>query len=162
MNIVFAMDGVLRSNTGELVTDGLILFKAMKVVGRVVLLTEMDRSMAEVWLMMNHLEDYDDLITNDVAIDPQEPLRNRQIAVARTRGVINFYIDADPSMVAEAMRLGITALLFTTPSYSRPEFRPDAPKGVRRWDDITAEKTRQQAMKAVDARLRNDDLSHFE
>jgi len=73
------------------------------------------------------------------------------------------YVDADPTVVAEALRMGITSLLFSSPQYSRPEFRPDAPKEIRRWDDIVSERTRQQAMKAVDARFSNqDDLVNFE
>lgn len=162
MNIVLSLDGVLRSDTGDLVTDGLFMYRSMKVLGRVILLTSMDRQMAEVWLMMHNMSDYDELIDSSVALDPSEKLRHRQLAVARTRGEITMYVDADPSMVAESLRLGITSLLFSSPQYSRPEFRPDAPKGVRRWDDLVGERTRQQALKAADYRLQQDDLASFE
>ena len=76
--------------------------------------------------------------------------------MARAKGAVHLYVDADPAMVAEALRLGIPTLLSSSPSYARPEFRPDAPKGVRRWDDLMAERTRQQAMLAVDHRVKQE------
>jgi hypothetical protein len=162
MNIVMSMDGVLRSDTGEFLPDGLIVYRAFKSIARVVLLTSMEAKKAETWLAMNKMPDFDDLIDNSVKVDPTERLKDRQIKVARSRGSIEFYVDADPLMVAEAMRLGIPALLMTTPAYIRPEFRPDAPKGVRPWDEIVAETNRQQAMKAVDYRIKDPDLANFE
>ena len=162
MNIVFCLDGVLRSETGDFVSDGLILYRSLHTVGRVVLLTSLDRTAADVWLMLHNLSDYDDVIDSSALLDPAENLRTRQLQVARSRGSIDFYVDADPGMVAEAFQQGITSLLFSIPKYARPEFRPDAPKGIRKWDDIVAERTRQQAMKSADSRIRNDDRIGFE
>ena len=162
MNTSIAMDGVLRGDTGDLIIDGLMVYRAFKVLGRVTLFTDLPRSMAEVWLIMHGMPDFDDLIDSSVRIDPKEPLRYRQIAVTRSNGPINMYIDADPSVVAEAMRLGIPTMLYSSPQYVRPEFRPDAPKGVRKWDDLVNERSRQQAMKAVDPRLKDEEFSTFE
>lgn len=162
MNTVLYLDGVLRSDTGDLIPDGLILYRSLKTVGRVTILTGLDRTAADVWLLMHNMSDYDDIIDNSVEIDPDEPLKVRQVSVARSRGVIDLYLDADPGMVAEAFRLGIVSLLFLVPKYARPEFRPDAPKGVRPWDELVAERTRQQVMRQADNRLRNDELVNFE
>jgi hypothetical protein len=157
MNIVMSLDGVLRSDTGELVTDGLVMYRAFKILGRVTLITSLAENMARVWLMMHNLSDYDLLLDSSSSLDPAETLKQRQLAIARSRGTANIYVDADPGMAAEAIRLGITSVLISTPYYSRPEFRPDAPKGVRRWADIVEERTRQQALKAADTRLKMDD-----
>jgi hypothetical protein len=162
MNTAISMDGVLRGDTGDLIIDGLMVYRAFKVLGRVTLFTAIPRSMAEVWLIMHGMSDFDDLLDGTVRIDPKEPLRYRQIAVTRANGPINMYIDADPSVVAEAMRLGIPTMLYSSPQYVRPEFRPDAPKGVRKWDDLVNERSRQQAMKAVDPRLKDEEFSTFE
>lgn len=162
MNIVLCLDGVLRDATGGLVLDGIPVYRAMKQIGRVVLITDMDRPTAEAWCAINGLSDYDDLLGVEVLLDPDETLRHRQIARARALGQVHLYVDGDPSAVAEALRLGIPTLLSSTPSYARPEFRPDAPKGVRRWDDIVAERTRQQAMIAVDRRVKQDEYAGFE
>ena len=156
MNVALALDGVLRNDVGEVVLDGLPVYRAFKAVARVILLTDLERPAAEAWCAMNRVYDYDDLIGPEVTLDPAEPLRHRQIAVARAKGAVHLYVDADPAMVAEALRLGIPTLLSSSPSYARPEFRPDAPKGVRRWDDLMAERTRQQAMLAVDHRVKQE------
>ena len=162
MNIALCMDGVLRGDTGDLIADGLIVYRSLRSVGRVVILTSLDRQAAEVWLMLHNLSDYDDLIDESVAIDPEEPLRMRQLSVARSRGTVDVLVDADPEVVAEGFRRGMTCLLFLVPKYARPEFRPDAPKGVRKWEDMVAERTRQQAMKSADSRMKDDDLVNFE
>jgi hypothetical protein len=162
VNVVLALDGVLRNEVGEMILDGIPVYRAFKQVSRVVLLTDMERKSAEAWCAVNHVFDYDDLIGPEVILDPAEPLRLRQIAVARQRGQVHLYVDGDPSMVAEALRLGIPTLLSSSPAYARPEFRPDAPKGIRRWDDLVGEVTRQQAMKAVDYRLNDPELAAFE
>lgn len=162
MNIVLSVDGVLRSATGELIVDGLILYRALKNIGRVVLLTEEDRQMIEVWLMQHNLSDYDDLIDETASVDPDEPLRFRQLSVARNKGVVSMYVDANPSYVAEGLRRGMTSILFNCPEYVRPEYQPDRVKGVRPWDEIVAERNRQQALKAADVRLKNRDFVAFE
>lgn len=113
--------------------------------------------------MVHKLNNYDDIIDDSVVVDPAEPLKFRQLSVARTRGTVDLYIDGDPGVIAEAMRRGIPSLLFSSPQYVRPEFRPDAPKGVRAWDELIGERNRQQAMIAVDERVKSSDLlANFE
>lgn len=162
MNIAMSLDGVIRSDTGDLIPNGLIVYRGFHSLGRVILLTELDRTRAEAWCVLHNMSDYDDLIDDSVTVDPHEPLRIRQLHVARSKGPIDFYVDASPRWAAEAFRMGMTSMLFSHPSYARPEFRPDAPKGVRPWDELIAERTRQQAMIAADRRLKNDELVNFE
>lgn len=163
MNTVLSLDSVLRTDTGELILNGIPVYRAFKSVGRVTLLSSMDGKSTEVWCMVHKLNNYDDLIDNLVVIDPDEPLKFRQLSVARTKGTIDMFVDGDPAAVAEAMRRGIPALLFSSPQYVRPEFRPDAGTGVRPWDELMAERSRQQAMIAVDERARTSDLmANFE
>ena len=162
MNTLLSLDGVMRSSTGDVVFGGVATYRAFKAVGRVTLLTVMERRLADAWCLTNNVSDYDDLIDASVEVDPDETLRFRQLSVARTRGTVDLYIDAEPTYVAEGLRRGMTALLFSQPSYARPEFRPDAPKGVRPWDELIAERTRQQAMIATDSRLFDDDPGRYE
>jgi hypothetical protein len=163
MNTLLSLDSVLRSDTGELILNGIPVYRAFKSIGRVTLLSSTDREMTEAWCLIHKLNNYDDLIDNTVVIDPDEPLKFRQLSVARTKGSVDLYVDGDPGAVAEAMRRGIPAMLFSSPKYVRPEFRPDAPKAVRPWDELMAERTRQQAMFAVDERVtKPDELANFE
>jgi hypothetical protein len=162
MNIVVSLDGVLCGATGDLVQKGFLVYRAMKSLGRVVLVTEMPRQRAEGWLMVNNILDYDDLLDAGVEIDPQEGLRERQLAVAANRGPISLYIDADPVRAAAALERGICTLLFAESAYSHYAFRPDADRTVRPWDELVAERTRQQALLATDPRVRPMDLGVWE
>lgn len=163
MNTVLSLDSVLRSDTGELILDGIPVYRAFKAVGRVTILSSSDAQTTEVWCMIHKLNNYDDIIDNSVVVDPAEPLKFRQLSVARTKGVVNMFVDGDPAVVAEAMRRGIPSMMFSSPKYVRPEFRPDSSKTVRPWDELVAEKTRQQAMITADARAHQSDaLANFE
>lgn len=162
MNALLSLDGVLRSPTGDVIAAGIVTYRAFKAVGRVILATSLERRQADAWCLTNNLMDHDDLIDGTVALDPDEPLRFRQLSIARARGAVDIYIDADPAYVAEGLRRGMTSLLFSQPSYARPEFRPDAPRGIRPWEELIAERTRQQAMIASDSRLFDDDPGGFE
>lgn len=162
MNIALSLDGVLRGPTGELVQKGLILYRAMKSVGRVILLTELERERAEGWLTINNVIDYDDLIDNSVVVDPAEDLRERQIRVLLSRGPVSLYVEADPARSATGLTLGLSTVLFVESEYSHYAFRPDSSKTVRPWDELVAERTRQQAMIATDKRLRPAEIGEYE
>jgi hypothetical protein len=162
MNIVVSLDGVLCGPTGDLVQKGLIVYRAMKAMGRVVLVTEMSRQRAEGWLLINNVIDYDDLLSDSVEIDPKDDLRDRQLEVAANRGPISLYVEADPQRAATALARGLTTLLFVESEYSHYAFRPDASKTVRPWDEVVAERTRQQALKATDPRVRPAEMGTWE
>lgn len=162
MNVVLNIDGILRDDSGVLKTDGLLFYKIAKSACRVVLLSSMPIDMATAWLAMNHIADYDDIIPPIEGFEGYD-LTIRQIEVARSQGEITYYVDADPSVVTAALRLGICSLLFASPVYGRSEFRPDAPKGFRKsWAQIAEEKNKQLALKAADTRLRMNENSRFE
>ena len=88
MNIVVSLDGVLCGPTGDLVQKGLVVYRAFKSLGRVILLTEMTTQRAEGWLTINNIPDYDDLIDCSVEIDPKQDLRERQLEVVMSRGPV--------------------------------------------------------------------------
>lgn len=162
MNIALSLDGVLCGPTGDLVQKGLIVYRSMKSMGRVLLLTEMSSKRAAGWLMMNNISDYDDLIDSSVEIDPDQDLRERQIEVVLARGPVSLYIDADPERASLGLSRGISTLLFAESEYSHFAFRPDARKSVRPWDELVAEKNRQQAMRATDARSNAAEMGSWE
>jgi len=162
MNIAFALDGALSTPTGDLVQKSLILYRALKCVGRVVLLTDMARPQAEAWLMVNNIVDYDDLIDNSVEVDPEQDLRERQLQVLSSRGPIYLYVEAHPTRAETGLRMGISTVLFAESEYSHFLFRPDARKGARPWDELVAERTRQQALIATDHRVVAMEMGQWE
>ena len=162
MNIVVSLDGVLCGPTGDLVQKGLVVYRAFKALGRVVLLTGMTTQQAEGWLMINNIPDYDDLIDSSVVIDPKQDLRERQLEVVMSRGPVSLYIDSDPERATMALKRGISTMLFAESEYSHFKFRPDVPKSVRPWDELVAERTRQQALLSTDARTKAADMGTWE
>jgi len=162
MNIVVSLDGVLCGPTGDLVQKGLIVYRAFKQLGRVVLLTEMSTQRAEGWLMINNINDYDDLVDDSVVIDPAQDLRERQLEVVTSRGPVSLYIDSDPERATLGLKRGISTLLFAESEYAHFRFRPDVSKSVRPWDELVAERTRQQALRATDPRTRPAEMGTWE
>jgi hypothetical protein len=53
-------------------------------------------------------------------------------------------------------------MMFGVPSYTRPEFRPDAPKKVRAWSDIEAAIAKQNELRTKDIRLTRTETTKFE
>jgi len=162
MNIVVSLDGVLSGPTGDLVQKGLVVYRAFKQIGRVVLLTDTTTQQAEGWLMINNINDYDDLIDSSVVIDPHQNLRDRQLEVVMSRGPVSLYIDSDPERATQGLRKGISTLLFAESEYAHFRFRPDVPKSVRPWDEVVAERTRQQALIATDKRAKPAEMGVWE
>lgn len=162
MNIVISLDGVICGATGDLVQKGLVIYRAFKSMARVTLVTDMDKARAEGWLLLNNIYDYDELIDSSVAVDPHEDIRERQLEVVQSKGPVTLYVEADPERASTGLRRGLTTLLFAESEYSHFLFRPDAPKTVRPWDQVVAERTRQQALKATDKRAQPLDMGLWE
>jgi hypothetical protein len=109
-----------------------------------------DREQLRHWLIVNLILKAQPNVLLDMD-------RTEAITAVRALGYdLEFYVDADPAGAAQAMAMGQTTLLFASPSYARPEFRPDAPKELRRWADIEAETVRQRTLLATDNRREID------
>jgi hypothetical protein len=162
MNIVLSLDGTLCGPTGDLVQKGLIVYRSFKSMGRVILVTEMPLQRAEGWLMINNINDYDDLIDSSVEIDPHQDLRERQLQVVLSRGAVSLYVDAHPERAAMALKKGISTVLFVESEYSHFKFRPDVSKTVRPWEELVAERNRQQALIATDRRTAAAEMGTWE
>lgn len=144
MTTLVAIDGVLRAATGNPIREGKTLLEGLKRIGPVVLLANKSIAEAEHWLRTNNII-YDNLLGKEVAEDEtSNELRRRQVALERSRGRIDFFVDGDPSNVAWAVSEGICSLLFAHPQFAAPVSRRDSNKGRRSWDDIQAEIDRRQ------------------
>lgn len=153
---VIAVEGVLaRVGQGKLaearlIAEGVNLFTALKKVYRVVLLThEHDEEKAEQWLRTQGIHGHVSLWGPLGIDDAQRRVRLEQLMELRSRGMaLALYVDESPSAVAGAMEMGITGLVFASPVYARPEFRPDAQTTLRPWDEISAAVGRQNELRA--------------
>jgi hypothetical protein len=113
------------------------------------------------WLDVNKIVDFDRIIDNKVHLEG-ESLAERQVKVARSRGPVDLFITNNPTMWAFAFDQGIPSVMFGVPSYTRVEFRPDAPKRVRAWSDIESAIAKQNTLRTQDARLSRTESLNFE
>lgn len=155
MNIIVALDGVLSSETGEPIRNGVALFYALSSGHRVSLVTDRSKQDAEHWLHSHGIVNYDDLIDNSFALEG-EHLRKRQVTIARANSPVEMYVDNDHEMITWAFEQGMTAVLFAHPSYLPIRHRPDAPKAIRKWGDIQDAIKKNNIAKSLDKTVQGD------
>ena len=113
------------------------------------------------WLDVNKIVDYDRILDSSVHLEG-EVLAERQVNVARAKGPIDLFITNNPQMWAYGFNMGIPSVMFGVPSYTRVEFRPDAPKSIRSWNDIEDSINKQNELRTKDARLLRTEGLNFE
>lgn len=150
MAVVMFVDGVMRSDTGSPIYQGLALYRMFNEDVRVILLTD-DRDKTHRWLLEHKINKIDDLIDRNVpgVIDDPEL---EQVKYCRSQGKVDVVVTADTDLAAKLLKEGLDTLMFLHPTYLRPEFRPDGRQGQKSWSAITAEMDRQIEMIKDDPR----------
>lgn len=150
MAIVMFVDGVLRTESGAPIYQGLALYKMFNEDMRVVLLCE-DKPKTDRWLLQHKIVTLDDLVGRDVPGVLDDP-EFEQIKYLRSQGPIDVVITSNIDLSKKLLEEGIDSLLFLHPSYFKAEYRPDAPTGKRKWAEIEDEIDRQIEMLKEDPR----------
>jgi hypothetical protein len=161
MQILVELDGVLRSQNDEPIMTGILMIGPLSGYNQITFMSSESEEATLRWLDINKVVDFDRIIDSSVHLEG-EVLQERQIKFARSRGAIDLFITNNPTMWAYAFEQGIPSVMFGVPSYTRVEFRPDAPKRVRAWTDIEDEVKRQNMLKTKDARLSRTEGLNFE
>jgi hypothetical protein len=161
MHIAVELDGVLRGQNDEPISSGIILIAQLAAYNSMTFITSLTSPEAEQWVNVNKIVDYDQLIDSSVGLVGEE-LGIRQLRYARAKGSVDLFITNNPSMWAAAFNEGIPALMFGVPSYTRPEFRPDAPKRVRAWNEIEEAVKKQNELRTKDMRMQRGEGVRFE
>jgi hypothetical protein len=162
MHILVELNGVLRNTDDAPIPVGQIIVGTLSAYHKITVLSAMDTPSTKLWFDSNKIVDIDDIIDSSAGLT-DEVLTERQIKLARSRGAVDLFITGDPSMWAYAFEMGIPAIMMGQPSYLRPEFRPDAPKKLRAWNDIEEAVRKENIQRTQDARLtRNDESLRFD
>jgi hypothetical protein len=161
MYIFVELDGVVKDQNDTPIPTGVLMVSTLTVYNRLTYLTSGTREDAQRWLNVNKIVDFDNIIDKRVSL-VEEPLSERQIKYARSQGPIELLITANPATWKFAFELGIPVVLFASPDYTRPEFRPDAPKRQRSWDEIERAIKAQNELRTQDARLSRAEVTNFE
>lgn len=162
MHIVVELEGVLQgAQKLDPIAAGVKMVGALSAYNKITLITEMTTPECERWLNENKIVDFDNIVDRTVKLPDQE-LKTRQLMVARATGGVELLITNNPTLWAYAFEQGIPSVMFGVPSYTRPEFRPDAPKKIRAWNDIEEAVRRQNEVMTKDARLIRTETVRFE
>ena len=152
MSVLIFMDGVLRKPFDKSpLFEGLNLYKGLNEVNRVVVLAD-DKEKADVWFKKNTVNaKLDDIVGPSRVVSDNPKLQ--QVLDCQSKGKIDFVITDDSDLARDLLERGIMTMVFLSPRYARPEFRPDAREGVKSWDKITEELDRQQGLFLEDSRV---------
>ena len=161
MQILVDIDGVLRGSNEEPIATGVLMIGTLSVYNQLIFMSDLTSSELKQWLDVNKIVDYDLLLDRSSYLEGDE-LAHRQIKYARSRGKVDLFITNNPTLWAYAFEQGIPSVMFGVPSYTRVEFRPDAPKKVRAWTDIEEAVKKQNALRTNDVRLKRTDGINFE
>jgi hypothetical protein len=148
------IDGVLRKMTGgTLIPEGRRLYVSLSNTGRIVLAGLVhDREQLELWLELNGCVSHDFVFWCH---------GQSWAAVANTLRREGYDVDLvvvpDPNEAQQLIKVGFNTLLFTHAEYAHPDWRPDAPRGVQAWIEITDRVAAEARAKAKDTRVRNED-----
>lgn len=136
------LDGVLRHHDTP-IREGRMLFDSLLNSGeRVVILSDDNEERTEDWLVQYSYKGWSGILTPQVKLTDDDPLRERQIAVARALGRLDMVIDSDPKIIEHCLEIEVPGMLFAHPRSMRPSFRPD---GARRtWAEIETQLTQRK------------------
>lgn len=161
MQIIVELDGVIRGPNDVPIATGVLMVGTLTVYNRMIFLSATSKEDTERWMNQNKVVDYDLVLDNSVALEGED-LVERQLNVARSRGAIDLFITSNPDHWVYAFNHGIPCVMFAVPAYQRIEFRPDAPKRVRTWDNIVETVQKQNEIRTKDARLTRTESLNFE
>lgn len=161
MKILVDIDGVLKGREDAPISTGLLMVGTLSVYNDLTFMSSVSEAETIRWLDENKVVDYDRVIGNAIDL-VDEDLPHRQIRFARSRGPVDLFVTNNPELWAFAFDMGIPSVMFGVPSYTRPEFRPDAPKERRKWNDIEEAVKKQNELRTQDARLSRTEALNFE
>jgi hypothetical protein len=156
--IVMVIDGVLRHPFGNIpIPEGIRLYHSFVAQYPVALISD-DTNISKVnhWLTQQGIKGFTHLLISQES-DPTNIGERRRIHLNRLRsnGVTDtiLLVDSNPLAIEACYSVGITGLLFCSPSYAEPNHRPDYDGKTKPWNILVNEMTKQEQMYRNDYRL---------
>lgn len=138
MSTIFvALEGVLKTETGDPIPEGIKLYRVLAEHYRIAIASDLDINKTEHWLKSNLIVGYGEIYDDRYFFEGQD-LRMRQLAIARSRGRVELFIDPDADRCAQALAMGVHTMLFASPKFVR------VTREVRPWADLSDEVERQR------------------
>jgi hypothetical protein len=137
MAAIVALEGVLKNEVGDPIPEGIKLFRVLAESYRIIISSDMTFEQTDHWLRANLILGYGEVYDNSLFFEGQD-LRSRHIAVAKSKGKVELFIDADSDYCAEALSMGIPSMMFASPRFVRTT------RKVKPWEDLKNEVDRQR------------------
>jgi len=137
MSAIIAVEGVLMTEVGDPIPEGIKLFRIISEFYRVVLSSDMDPKKTEHWLRSHMIVGYGEIYDDSKFFEGQE-LRMRHLDIAKSKGKVELFIDADADFCAQALAMGIPTMMFASPRFVRTT------RSVKPWDELQSEVDRQR------------------
>ncbi|CAB4121968.1 hypothetical protein UFOVP27_31 [uncultured Caudovirales phage] len=137
MSAILALEGVLKTETGDPIPEGIKLFRILSEFYRIVISSDLDTKQTEHWLRSHMIVGYGEIYDSSLFFTGQD-LRSRHLAVAKSKGKVELFIDADADYCAEALSMGIPTIMFASPTFVRLS------RDVKPWEDLQVEVARQK------------------
>jgi hypothetical protein len=133
-----ALDGVLRTEVGDPIAEGVKLFRILAQHYRVIIASDQSPKQTDHWLRSNLIVGYGDIYDDRYFFEGQD-LRARQLAIAQAQGRVDLFVDPDADRCAYALSKGVPTMLFASPKFVRTS------RDVRPWKDLADEVENQRA-----------------
>jgi hypothetical protein len=157
---VIQVEGVLRKPVGGAVLDsGRRIYHGLASMYSIVLVTEAaNKTHMKTWLGMEGFSKHAHVVyRSDFSVYPEDVWTSIAMDLRNTYSYdVAMCVVPDPADAAALLGRGFNTMLVTSAAYSLPEWRPDAPKAIRAWDDLSAEIAVQRALRAADKRTEEE------
>lgn len=137
MSAIIALEGVLKTETGDPIPEGIKLFRILSEFYRIIISSDMDVKHSEHWLKSHMVVGYGELYDSSLFFEGQD-LRLRHLDVAKAKGKLELFIDSDADYCAAALASGIPTIMFASPRFVRTT------RTVKPWEDLQLEVNRQK------------------
>lgn len=155
-HVAIVVDGILRQpNDSSIIIPGLLIYKSLVKDHRVSLIIDSSaKEKVQYWLMMNSLTEHTgEIYWDDIDVDDTAERRLSQVGRLRMQGPLALVYESDVRAATKLLNAGIPTFLFLHPQYIHPEFRPGYTNKPTPWNEMLAEKIRQQEARVMDKRL---------
>ncbi len=132
-----SLDGVLRTEVGDPIAEGVKLFRILAQNYRVIITSDSSPEQTEHWLRTNLIVGYGDIYDDRYFFEGQD-LRCRQLDIALAQGRVDLFVDPDADRCAYALSRGVLYMLFAAPKFIRRT------RDVRPWSDLSDEVVNQR------------------
>lgn len=155
--VVMSIEGVLVEShdlkTGLPSQSGRLLYENLIQGYAVVLLTQHDPELVSGWLRKEGIKGFATVLSSAttstaLSLSPSAWKAYQVRSFLQTGTAVAWFVDTDPEAIAAVFLEGVPTMMISSPYYTRPEFRPDVTRRVRKWDDLVTTIESERLVKA--------------